>query len=251
VKEKCLTEIGGEAKDANGVYRRNKMTNECIIVGGGSSIKQADFSHLKHILESKFTILTNYSFKHFNGTFLAFYDRGFYYPKDTQNPNIYEELKTLPLIIGINHNGVEEFKLPNTILLKKSDNYERENAITRGWYTGALTGIFALNLVSFLLNYNGIVYLLGFDWTKEGNTHYYDDVKHRGINKTSLYKSHNPHHRFKYFSDEKELKIYNVSLQSNIEDFEKISYEKMYESLSKEEVNQEELRIMIKSKLLI
>ena len=233
------------------------MTNECIIVGGGKSIAEALNSSsnlsLQPILASKFTILTNYSFKHFIGTFLCFYDRSFYHQKIEEiknNPNIYEELKTLPLIIGVNHNGVEEFKLPNTILVKKSDNYEREKALTKGWYTGALTGVFALNLASFLLDYKGKIFLLGYDWTKEGDTHYYEDVIHRGIGKTTLYKNNNPTHRFKYFAKEKELKIYNVSLQSSIEDFEKISYEKMYELLSKEEVNQEELREIIKNKII-
>lgn len=226
------------------------IPNECIIIGGGVSVQEGISLNLKDKIKNKFIILCNYAYKHFDGTFLSFYDRNFYHPKDNQNPNIYEELKNLVLIIGIDHNGVKEFQLPNTILLRKSENYERENAITKGWYTGALTGVFALNLASYLLNYNGKIFLLGYDWTKEGITHYYNDISHRGINRVTIYKHHNPHHRFKYFTKEQALKIYNVSLQSSIEDFEKISYVQFFRQLSNQINNQDELRSFIKQKLL-
>jgi hypothetical protein len=49
--------------------------------------------------------------------------------------------------------------------------------------------------------------------------------------------------------NKKDIKIYNVSLNSNINCFEKISYEKMFELLSEEIINQEDLRKEIKKKL--
>jgi hypothetical protein len=229
--------------------------NECIIVGGGSSLKQADFSILQPLLASKFTILTNYSFKHFKGTFLTFQDRDFYKPRPDEegelpNPDIYEELKELPLIVGINQTGVEEFKLDNTILLDKS---ERE----------ILTGVFALKLALWLMK-SGTIFLLGFDFPRRIglsekdpnynpktnlNIHYYD-IKHRGSGYVGYYENHNADKLFnKFVGNEDKIKIYNVNLKSNINCFEKINYEHMYTLLNKEITNQEEIRIKIKHQL--
>lgn len=217
------------------------MVSEAIIVGGGASIKPY-LAALQPLVATKFTILTNYAYKTFPGTILAFLDREFYVPdhaksysdpKTIRHPDIYEELKTLPLIISINDNGIEEFKLDNTILIDKK-------------YRANLTGIFALKILD-LLDFKGTVYLLGFDWTRrtepsqeKPHIHYYD-LKHKGSNYVNYYEHHNPDKEFKQFI-KKDVTIYNVSLESNINCFEKISYEKMFELLSKEEVNQEELR---------
>ena len=229
------------------------MVQNIIIIGGGASIKPYS-SQLQPILDTKCTILTNYAYKHFSGTFLAFLDRNFYYPNPDENgilpnPNIYEELKTLSLIIGINNNGIEEFKLDNTILLDKK---ERED----------LTGLFALKLAEKIME-NGTIYLLGFDWTRRTGLperdpnynpnsdlqiHYYDDIKHRGIGYVGYYENHNPDRLFEKFI-KKDIVIYNVSLESNINCFEKITYEQMFTLLSNEKVNQEELREYIKEKL--
>ena len=243
--------------------------DECVIIGGGHSIENGIRLGLRDSLVNKFVITCNYAFRHFDGSFLTFIDRDFYFPKPQNdgtllNPNIYEELKGLPLIVGINHNGVSEFKLNNTILLQKSDTYQREKALKNGFYTGSLTGIFSLTLASFLMNYEGIIYLSGFDWPRRDpktvdrfnyspnsdlNIHYYKkEIPHRGVGYVGMYENHNPENYFKYFK-EKKLKIYNVSPESNIETFEKISYEKMFTSLNNETYNQEEITTNIKQKL--
>jgi hypothetical protein len=181
---------------------------------------------------------------------LAFLDREFYVPdhakhysdpKTIRHPDIYEELKTLPLIIGINDNGIEEFKLDNTILIDKK-------------YRANLTGIFALKILD-LLQFQGTVYLLGFDWNRRIglpergpnynpnsnlNIHYYD-LKHKGSGYVGYYENHNPDKDFAAFT-KKDVKIFNVSLESNIGCFEKISYQKFFELLSPEKINQNELR---------
>jgi hypothetical protein len=230
------------------------IPNEIIIIGGGASIQEGINLGLKEQIQDKCVIACNYAFKHFSNTFVCFLDRKFYHPEAhelKQNPNIYEELKTLPLLIGINKDNLEQYQLDNTILLKSSKRYERENAVKNGWYDGNLSGILALGLASYLLNYSGTIYLLGFDWTKNNTsqTHYYDNIKHHGVGKVSYYIHNNPNNYFKYFDKEPNLKIYNVSLNSSIENFEKISYEKMFELLNKEVYNQEELRKEIKQKL--
>lgn len=225
---------------------------ECIIIGGGPSIKP-QISLLQTLCATKFTILTNYAFKTFSGTFLCFNDRDFYHPKPDDkgvlpNPDYYDSLRELPLIIGINHNGVEEFKLNNTLLLNKS---EKEN----------LTGVFALKLALRLMQ-TGTVYLLGFDWTRRVGlperdpnynpksnvpTHYYN-IKHRGIGYVGYYENHNPDNDFNKLN-KRDVKVFNISLNSNIDCFPKISYQEFYESLSPEIADQDNLRLKIKESL--
>ena len=244
------------------IQMKNIISNypkEVIIVGGGLSIKPY-ISLLQPILVNKYTILTNYAYKDFSGTFLTFTDsRHFYYPNQDCiekkcHPYIYEDLKKLPLIIGINQNGVEEFKLPNTILVDKK--YRRD-----------LTGGTALNILINLLKFKGNVYLLGFDWTRRTELpenkedynpksdlqiHYYPkkETNHQGCGYIGYYEKHNPNKIFDPFSKEKDVKIFNVSPESNINSFEKITYEQMFELLNKEEINQDELRNYIKENLV-
>ena len=212
--------------------------NEIIIVGGGKSIQNGLNQGLQPLLANKYTILTNYAYKQFNGTFTAFTDRAFYKPKpEDDNPDIYEELRSLPLIVGINDNGISEFKMENTVLVKRSSDYHRQHSLRLGFYTGNLTGIFSLGLAAYLMKYTGTIYLLGFDWTQQPipedkskykstcdmQIHFYDDIKHRGVGYTGYYDVHNPSQSFKHFL-EPNLKIYNVSPESNINTFEKIDY---------------------------
>jgi len=240
------------------------MTSELIIVGGGRSILPW-ISSLQPVLDSNASILTNYAYKQLNGTFLTFSDRAFYKPKpDDNNPDVYEELRALPLLVGININGITEFKMDNTILLKSSSDYHRQHSLRLGFYTGNLTGVFSIGLAAYLMNYTGTIYLLGFDWTRQAppadkikynpvsdmNIHFYDDVKHRGNGYTGYYDNHNPEQYFKHFL-EPNLKIYNVSPESNIETFEKIDYPTFFK-LAGTKVNpidQNQLRDKIRRKL--
>ena len=243
------------------------IPQECIILGGGSSIKDGIALGLKDKIKDKFVIACNYAFMHFdNSTLLAFYDRNFYKPVNKDNPDIYEELKKIPLICGIDDGQhIKEFQLPNTLLFKRSSDYERQNCLERGFYCSdiKLTGIFALSLATFLMNYRGTIYLLGFDWPRRElkdvpapynsksslDIHYYGkDIQHRGIGYVGAYERHNAKKYFKYFP-EAGLNIYNVSLNSNINIFPKIDYNKMFDMLSQETFNQTELRQEIKLRL--
>jgi len=69
-----------------------------------------------------------------------------------------------------------------------------------------------------------------------------------GIGYIGYYENHNPEKEFIQLI-KKDVKIYNVSLDSNINCFEKISYKKMFELLSNKIENQEELRKKINSYL--
>jgi hypothetical protein len=233
------------------------MVPEIVVVGGGASIKPY-LSVLQPLLATKMVIATNYAYKHFPCTILTFIDRDFYCPayakRDNNNPYIYEELKQLPLIIGLEKNdGIKEFLLPNTYIIKCP---KKEISHPH------LTGLFALCIAEALEPKT--IYLLGLDWSKQpipenknkynpysdSNTHYYNNIKHRGINYTGYYDRHNPDTSFKFFNNSKS-KIYNVSLQSNINSFEKISYEQMFELLSNEKINQEEVRQEVRRILCI
>jgi hypothetical protein len=110
----------------------------------------------------------------------------------------------------------------------------------------------------------GNIYLLGFDWNRRSpemvdkkhyngksdlQTHYYSDVQHRGIGYVGYYENHNPNKEFEEFIKKRDIKIYNVSLNSNIDCFEKISYNDFFKKLSNTTYSQEELRQKIKDKL--
>ena len=233
--------------------------NEIIIVGGGKSIElglnlPSNLS-LQTVLAAKCSILCNYAYKHFNGTFLAFADREFYLPlyakkEPNETPDIYEELGKLPLIIGLEFNpDLNDYLHPNTIMIPKSK-----------FPDCPMTGIFALHLANLLKPKN--IFLLGYDWNKRSiedikkeahydghtdlNIHYYNkEIQHRGIGYVGFYERHNPNNYFKYFNNSKS-KIYNVSSNSNIENFPKIDYPTFFKLLSKEKYNPTELREQIK-----
>jgi len=225
------------------------IPKECLIIGGGSSISEGLSLGLKEKIQDKFVVTINFASYHFNSTFTTCMDNSFYKGKllsDSKeiNQDHINHLKSLPLIIAPNAH-IRETPYNNTILTKKIK-------------AGALTGIYALYLISYLLDYNGIIYLLGFDWSrrtkeeKEKNilakTHYYDEIKHKGIGLSKYYENHKGED-FKPFLNYKNLKIYNVNPNSNLDYFEKIYYNKMFELLNKEKYNQEELRKEIKIKL--
>jgi hypothetical protein len=107
----------------------------------------------------------------------------------------------------------------------------------------------------------GTVYLLGFDWTRRTGlperdpnynpksnepTHYYNNINHRGIGYVGYYENHNADRDFNKLIKKDTLKIYNVSPESNINCFEKISYQEFYELLSPEIADQDNLRFKIK-----
>jgi hypothetical protein len=233
---------------------------DIIIIGGGKSISQGLETGLKEHLEGKCVILINYAYRHFEGTFLCFGDKDFYAPMhvkyDKNNPDIYEELDKLPLIIGAKKNhDLDSVLHPNTIMIR---NPKQELVAV-----SVLTGIFALGIAEKLEPEN--IFLLGFDWDRRDpktipigknynpksdlDIHYYGkEIKHIGSGYYGIYENHNPNNYFKYFNNCKS-KIYNVSPDSTIENFKKIDYSKFYSLLSNQIFNQEELREEIKNKL--
>lgn len=245
------------------------IPNECIIIGGGPSIKEGLSLGLKERIKDKFVITCNFAFNHFDGTFEVFVDRDFYTgrlntPNDlTINNDHVDKIKALPLIVGHLFDNRFDY-YPNTIALKQSREFDK--SAKKGFYSSFMCGFFALHVAMYLMNYIGTIYILGYDWTKRDpkticpttytpydnktETHYYSDseIKHRGQHWLSAFENHDAHQYFVNFLIPG-IKVYNVSLNSNIFDFEKISYPKMLELLSPETFNQEELRKEIKAYL--
>lgn len=225
-----------------------KNVKQLIIIGGGTSIKEGIYRKLWKKLDEKFTVGLNYSFRYFPvPTFQCYVDKLFY-EKQTQN------MKYLPLIIG---NYFKNLKtLSNTIMLKNSSKYNRD--ISKGCYKSSLCGLYALSLGIYLLN-KGEIYLLGYDYSDNGMkdnkkrliTHFYQgDIQHRGIGKVNYYKTKGRAEKdFGVYKNEKKCKIYNVSMNSKINTFPKISYDQFFKMLSMETYNQDKLRKYIYDKL--
>jgi hypothetical protein len=217
--------------------------NQCVIIGGGSSIKTGIDSDLWERLDNRFVININWSYKHFTGTFLTCIDdNDFYFDQRCA------DIKSLPLILSLDSNTGRTY-YDNTILLKDSGNYLGKDSFKRGIYCGVLTGMWAITIAIQLLKEHGEIFLLGYDASKiTGATHYYD-IKHRGIGDTHFYDAENLANYFKPFVTEQNIKIYNVSLESRIHNFEKISYEKFYTLLDDKIYDQDELRSYIREEI--
>ena len=233
------------------MYQNLVISKQLIIVGGGSSLRTGVNTNLWAKLENKWTIGLNHIYKYYNSTCLMFVDNDFY------STNI-EDLNKLPLVIGKVHDRIKP--TPNLITLKTINKYTR--TLDKGIYKSALVGLFALSLGIYLLD-EGEIFLLGFDQGEidkdkkdsKGRliTHMcQEELKHRGIGAVNYYHGRNRAERdFGVYKDEKKIKIYNVSPKSRIPNtvFEKITYEKFYELLDKQEYNQEDIRSYIREKL--
>ena len=231
---------------------------QCIILGGGSTIAEGISKGLWEKLKHKFVIGINYSYNHFNATFQVYLDYKLY------NKNK-KDLDKLPLIIT-----KPGKKLPiNTLQIKTLSTYNRD--VRKGCYKGSLSGIYSVSLGIRLLDEGDLV-LLGYDYDplkdkngkyikdKKGRfiTHYYQNVpdkngkiiEHRGIGKINYYGAKGRVDRdFTPFKNEKKVRIFNVSLQSKINTFPKISYDQFFKMLDKNIYDQTELRAFIKTRL--
>jgi len=206
--------------------------NQLIIIGGGTSIREGVEKGLWDKIKNKFTIGCNYSFNFHTATIQCYLDTKFF---DKQK----EKLKTLPFIATRPH--LKNRKLDNQIMLKLDNKYDR--TLKNGVYKGSLTGIFALSLAIYLLDI-GEIFILGYDFgaqkkvdnpkpkSPKFQTHFYQgQIQHSGVGKTNYYTDKKAERDFAPFKQEKKIKIYNVSLNSKIIAFEKISYDEFFKKL--------------------
>ena len=235
------------------------MTQKIIICGGGASVIEFP-SNIWNILSNNFVLGCNYCFHDFTPTALVAADGLFYNGNidyDTKvhlwnkyNPVHRANLEKLPLIITPDSPQALLKPMNNTIFVKTHRHtWFKEESVLKGFLCYSLTGQLALSLACHLLDYSGEIYLLGFDFNATGKTHYHD-IKHRGNGYNKHYKDHDPIVEFGVYSKEPNLKIYNVSLNSKIECFPKLTSDSFLDRIKEPlEINQETLRESIKSKL--
>jgi hypothetical protein len=232
------------------------MTNQIIVVGGGPSISEGIREGLWEKIQGKWTVGCNSIFKFFTPTLLTFLDYPQFYKL------FFDELKALPLIVGRASDYMREYKHQNTILLNDSFHYDR--TLQSGVYSGQLCGLFATTLATHFLENGGEIFLLGMDFgatvTTEGKaldgihkplTHFYqgnNKFHHPGIGYIGFYHKERRLSVFDPYAKLPNIKVWNVSKQSRLPQFEKISYCEFFKKLNPAE-NQGFLRNFIVDKL--
>jgi len=199
---------------------------QIIIIGGGNSILEGIKVGLLEKLEGKFTCGINYSYKYFKTTFLCCMNYVDFYDANRK------ELKKLPLIVTCNRPHPSKWE-NNTVTVKEHF---------------VLSGVLALSVACKLLNADDEIFLLGYDYgAYNGKTHFYQDkIHHRGVNQTAYYDYEGHAERdFRDFNSN----IYNVSINSRINVFPKLSYEQFFCKLATKEYKQEALRKAVRKSL--
>lgn len=240
--------------------------NPCLICCSGNSIPFKETrldKRFEKVIKNNFSLGLNYWFKFgCETTANVSVDYQFYLDQ-------HEEMKKIPMIVAKHDKQLttrHKSKLhDNTILLPASVEYSGKNSWDKGFYTGHLVSMFSLTF-SIALGFQKI-YLLGADHTGiNGKTHFYQDLvdleKEGKITGKKLYsglgykgkqckttpynnKRNINENLYKCYLQEKDVKIYNVSMMSNIDVFEKIDYETFYDHVEKNITNQTEAREFI------
>lgn len=256
-----------------------------IICGSGNSIPFLNSQYyrtgcglpleLEQIIKYNYSIGLNYWFQFgCETTFNCSGDWQFYVDNS-------EELKKLAMIIASDDPSLKNKNIDrthdNTILLPHAGLYfGKEDSWKNGFYHRQSIGIFTLTL-AIALGFEEI-YLLGYDCKEiNGQTHFYQGVadlnkatelslygvkkadryhfrgvgkKSDGSYKTSTYDSvkqiNNKWFAPFHLHERKRIKIYNVSLDSVINTFPKISYEQFYSQIKNNHIDQNEAREDIK-----
>lgn len=250
------------------------MTNQLIILGGGASALEGIRNLLFNKIQDKLTFGLNYANYYVDTTACVCTDEVF----------IAKEAKylcKLPLVLNRKFGNTRQANL-NEMSFVNCSKYNR--SCSEGVYMGNTTGPFALSLGIQILDI-GEIFLLGFDYGSqkaEGSkvrpeldhngrplTHWYQhgqllgrhthkplEIVHSGTGKVSWYEATGldeesqktvprSYLEYKPYINESKIKIYNVSENSAIEVFEKISYDTFFKKLTKENLNQDDLRAYI------
>lgn len=249
-----------------------------IIIGAGNSIRPELQNGLWDKLRNEYTFALNDVIYFFEPTVPVFVDWYWYRSR-------FEAFKNYPLVVGkydakifATHPEIKVTNVSdNTIFLQPSENvYHGKNSLKNGIYSGVLCGCFGLSF-GIALGFKEI-YLLGFDFCEiDGKTHFYEKDKlkeqiiglikekdgsircgigkdSRGYYRTGVYNNDSKVY-FKVYEQEKEVKIFNVSPESKIKVFKKISYQEFYKRLDKDpiKINKDLARVdiqrIVKNKL--
>ena len=241
----------------------------CVIIGGGNSIQEGIDKGLWDKLKNEVTFGCNEAFKFFSPTAITFVDWTFYKCR-------YKHIHNYPLVIG-KHNpaigfwyrgkgGTKYQKCSEGATLEMiqgSGKYFGKDSLKKGVYSGVLCGLFTTTL-AIALGYDEI-YLLGFDFgQKNGKTHFYQNMNDvgqfidennqertgvgyniRGGFNTGVFNNTDEYIQqfWTPYLEETDVKIYNVSMNSRIKTFDKITYDSFFERINDgQRIEQDKIR---------
>ena len=237
------------------------MIKQIIIIGGGRSILELTELGLWDKLKGNFTIGVNFSFKDYMPTALCCADFKFYtghidpviaindqgkkYSIDNNyNKKFHDELKKLPLIVAPSRIDLShpKVKMKNTILLPwtSAHKYYGKTNQEGEIYCTDQSGMWALGVACRLQPEE--IFLLGFDFGVSGNQcHYYNHTKHRGTlehvygwyKRTSDKGCGADYYYLPFAMNNPNIKIYNVSLNSKINCFPKLTANVFFDKIKR------------------
>lgn len=211
-----------------------------IIIGGGKSIVEGIEKGLWEKINGQEVWSLNFSFMTmpFLPSKQLWVDYSFYRNHITQLQELYK--KGVPCVARFSgqYKNNPDIKTYNTF--RKIDKAE-ENSIFVGEL--GLVGTFSLGLA--IQEEYDEIFILGFDFGTpnhgEKHTHYYQDkmkVKSSGIGNINVYRQGEEIHEgikdYDYFCElikDKNINIYNVSLDSNIQCFPKLGWDDFFKKL--------------------
>lgn len=214
----------------------------CIIIGGGSSVKEGLTLDLWNQIKGQDIWSVNFAFM----TMPYFPSKEIWVDKTFFTNNI-DKLQELSVngvdCIAKEHGVYNEIKAIKQVACTR-DEYNTD--IKKPLFIGSsgLSGVFALSYA--ISQGYDTIYLLGYDFgTKslsDNKTHYYLDtiaVSSHGLHCPEVYLDDNGPKKevreFDYFLKEN-CKIYNVSPQSNIQSFDKIDYPTFFNYLKQDKL---------------
>lgn len=215
-----------------------------ILIGGGFSIKEGLDKDLWSKIKGQEIWSLNYAFK----TMPYLPQREIWVDKKFFENNT-EDLQNLSKqnVIMVTKHNRRYAEIPKIIQYHTSRivaDYKGKNGIKeRKVFIGrmGMVGMFGLS-IAICEGYNEI-YLLGYDFgimnPNQPQTHYYQTmikVKSSGVNRPQVYLTKQGKVKpeledFKLFTREKDINIYNVSINSNIPYFTKLSWEQFFEKI--------------------
>jgi len=244
------------------------VLNRCIIMASGASIKHGVTLGLSNYLEREVTFSINDNIKFIDSTVAVFGDWTAYRDRFDLFSKHPLTIGRFDMHIGKHIEGATPCpKHEGLILLQGSGQYNGIEGLKLGLYSPVLTGAFTLSL-TIRLGFKQI-FLLGFDCGGIGtSTHWYDQNKeaghftnYEGKPYTGVGKDSNNNYKTSFYNNDdirindlwkpfeiEPVKIYNVSLDSRINVFDKIGYCSFLKILKDNpiEVNQSEVQKEIK-----
>lgn len=197
---------------------------DIVVLGSGYSLSSFDFDSLKN----KNIIAINHSFKYCNPFALCAMDSGFILNElgIKEDPEQFFQDQNFYSFFYYACRIFPKFEHSKVIKVKHSEKPEISNLINEKLYSQGLSGIMGLHL-AVCLNPKRI-FLLGYDCRVGSLTHFSDhEQNHKWKFGNSNNNYENKAERFNLFAKYKE-KIYNVSLESKIKTFQKISFNEFY-----------------------